>query len=172
MSLRLMEDMKLDVADLDRAALDQPSIFAYWGEEWAKTVFERDKVKEQISSKRAEIDEKIRTNPEKYGWGNLDKKPTENWVSAQIDSSTEIIELMETLSQAQYDVSMMSVAKEACEHRLKALSILTELYKGNYFSAASRGTPAHTITIEHSREKQSEKLSEHPRMKKLLKKRE
>jgi len=161
--MSLKDDVKLSVQDLDSAALDQPTIFAHWGEEWAKAIFERDKLKEQISAKRAELDEQIRKDPSSFGLSD-DKKPTENWVSAQIDSHEEYSELSGQLSQAQYEVNMMTVAKEACEHRLKSLNILTELYKGNYFSASSKGSISHTTAVEKSQDSQREKLNSNPRL--------
>lgn len=165
----LKDDVKLSVQDLDNAALNQAEIFAHWGEEWAKAIFERDKLKEQISAKRAELDDQIRKDPSAYGLPD-DKKPTENWVSAQIDSHAEYNELNGQLAQAQYEVNMMSVAKEACEHRLKALNILTELYKGNYFSASSKGSVSHVTAVEKSQDVQREKLNSNPRLTKRAKK--
>jgi hypothetical protein len=65
---------------------------------------------------------------------------------------------------------MMMIAKGACEQRQKSLSILTDLYKGNYFAASSRGSACHITAIEHSQDRQRGKIEDNPRMKELAKK--
>ena len=73
----LKEDMLLDVRDLDRAALDQTIIFKKWAEKWASAVYERDKVKDKIKAKRADLAKQIRANPDKFG-GQDGKKISES----------------------------------------------------------------------------------------------
>lgn len=167
----LREDMSLDVKDLDRAALDQPIIFKKWAEKWAEAVFDRDKIKDKIKGKKAELIKNIRENPEKYG-GQDGKKIAENWLNSVVENHDEILALERDLTEAQYDVYMMQIAKEDCEQRSRSLNLLVELYKGQYFAASSRGSVSHVVAIEHSQDRQRGKIEDHPRMKKLLKKKE
>jgi len=164
------DDMKLDVLDLDRAALNQPSLYVENGEQWAQAILDRDKTKERLSAKRTEVDESVRNDPDKYGL-NPGSKPTEAWISNKIAQHEEVVELTEELNKAQYNVNMMVVGKEALDHRLQALKILTELYKGNYFTATSRMTDSYKRAIEKSGEEQSEALESSERMKKLIRRR-
>jgi hypothetical protein len=163
------DDMKLDPRDLDRAALDQPSIYAYWGEEWAKAVLKRDKFKQQLSEKKAELLKKIRENPSKFGW-DKDKTPAENWINSIVEFHPSIQELEAQMPDFQYEVNMMQIAKDDCEHRLKSLGILTELYKGNYFAASSRGAECHITAVENAQNRQREEISNHPKIVELSKK--
>lgn len=157
------EDMALDVQDLDRAALDQPAIFKKWGKEWADAIWFRDNIKDKIKAKRADLAKQIRANPEKFG--AVKDKIAENWLNSTIDCHEEVLALEKDFTAAQYEVNMMQVAKEGCEQRSRSLNQLIELYKGQYFSAVSRGSASHVTAIEHSMEKQREKIE-----KKLTKK--
>jgi hypothetical protein len=162
------DDIKLDVADLDHAALEQPSLCAEWGEKWAQAVLDRDRLKERLTSRRAEIDEEIRKSPESFG--NEGGKITETWIASKVQLHEDVVSLNQELLEAQYNVNMMSVARDALDHRLKALSTLTELYKGNYFSAAARGSSNVTDAVDRSMEDQRKKVEQHPKMLRRLKK--
>jgi hypothetical protein len=167
----LKDDLRLDITELDRHTLDQPDLYGYWGEEWAKAVDARDKLKEQIAAMKALVDEDIRSRPRDYGW-ELEKNPTETWVANQALLHKDVKELTDKMLEAQYNVNMMVVAKEAIEHRGNSLRIMTELYKGNYFSATSRGSASHEQVIERHNEQQREALDKHPKMLRRLKKNE
>jgi sulfur relay (sulfurtransferase) DsrC/TusE family protein len=168
--MAFIDDMKLDVLDLDRAALDQPRLYAENGEDWARAILERDRIKEQLSAKKTEVDESVRNDPEKYGATNS-AKITETWIANKIAQDEGVTELVEKLNTAQYNVNMMTVGKEALDHRLQVLKILTELYKGNYFTAQSRMTDSYKKAVEKIEEEQAEGAGASPRMKALIKKR-
>ena len=60
----------------------------------------------------------------------------------------------------------MASAKETIEHRGKAMSILTELYKGNYFVAKSRTNDNYSSAVTKGNvEAQSEALEKNERLK-------
>lgn len=140
------DDIKISIYQLDKAAIEQPELYEEWSRQWADAVFQRDSLKEQLTVKKAEIDEQIRLAPGKFGWVQ-EKSPTEAWIAQKVILNLEIRELNDKLIQAQYDVNIMSSAKEAIEHRGKAMSILTELYKGNYFVAKSRSDDNYQSTM-------------------------
>lgn len=135
--MSLKDDVKISINHLDQAAIDQPTLYAEWAEKWAEAVMKKDQLKEQITAVKAEADESIRSNPKGYGWA-ADKAPTEAWVATQLSSHKKVVKITEEYLQAQYEVNMLSVAKEALEHRRKALEILTTLYASNYFVAKSK----------------------------------
>lgn len=114
----------------------------------AEAVAERDHLKDQLTAVKASADEEIRKNPKKFN--AEDMKITEAWVAAKISLHPEVVDISNKLIEAQLNVNMLAVGKEALDHRLKALSILTELYKGNYFIASSRTHSPHELAIESS----------------------
>lgn len=166
--MTLKQDLKLDIAELDRATLEQPSLYYEQSLLWAEAVNERDKIKEQIAAKKAQVDENVRAFPRDYGW-ELEKNPTETWVANQVMLHPEVKELTDKLLVAQYQVNMMVVGKEALDHRMNALRIMTELYKGNYFSASSRMSTTTADAIERHNDRQREAIESSPRVLKRLK---
>jgi len=156
------EDANLDINELDKACLEQPRLYAEWSSLWAEAVRLRDKLKERLTAKKMEVDELIRKNPEEFGWDNASKSPTEVWVANRLLQNEEVISLSEELIEAQYGVNKMASAKETMDHRLKSLSILSELYKGSYFSASSKGTAFVQDAVTKSQEKQRVLLNSHP----------
>jgi hypothetical protein len=168
MEKTLKEALKLDIMDLDTACLEQASLYEEVGEEWAVAVAERDRLKERLSLKRAELDAKIRANPKDYG--NSDKV-TENWVSSKISMNPEVIVLNEELIEAQYNVNALAVGKESVEHRGNSLRFLTELYKGNYFAAVSRRFSPLGEASSTSQLSQGEKMDDHPRIQEIKRRR-
>lgn len=165
--MSLKEDLKLDIAELDRDTLKQPSLYYEQSLLWAEAVNDRDKIKEQIAAKKALVDEEIRSRPRHYGW-ELDKNPTETWIANQVMLHPDVKELTDSFLEAQYQVNMMVVGKEALDHRMNALRIMTELYKGNYFSATSRMSATSDHAIERHNDKQRESMENSPRVLKRL----
>lgn len=158
------DDIKVSIYQLDKAAISQPDLYENWSRKWADAVFERDKLKESLTVKKAEIDSMIRQQPDKFGWVQA-KAPTEAWIGQKVLLNQDIINLNKQLIEAQYTVNIMASAKEAIEHRGKALSILTELYKGNYFAAKSRSDGNYNDAVSRGNvEAQSEALEANERM--------
>jgi hypothetical protein len=159
------DDIKMSIYKLDEAALNQAELYEEWSTKWAQAISERDKLKEQITIFKAEVDERIRLHPQKYGWAS-DKAPTETWIAQKIILDPELRELNNKFIEAQYNVNIMASAKETLEHRKKGLDILTDLYKGNYFVAKSRTGENYTETLTRKNtEAQSDHLDNDERMK-------
>lgn len=163
------EDLKLDIHDLDSAILNQAELYYQVGIEWAEAVAERDSLKDQITLKKAEIDEEVRKDPYKFGLSD-GQKTTETWFANRVISHPEIVSLNERYLQACKNVDILSVGKSAFEHRLKATTMLVDLYKGNYFVASNTVSQEETAK-EVANEKQREDIENHPRMQKRILKR-
>lgn len=160
----LKDEVRLDITKLDQHALDQPALYEEWGSKWAEACFERDKCKERLAAAKAEADDEIRRTPANFGWDQT-KSPTEAWVASQIIGHKKVKEATDELLTAQYNVNMMTIAKEALDHRRKSLEILTDLYKNSYFVARSRTNENYVSqkTDEVRQEQQAELKKEMPR---------
>jgi hypothetical protein len=134
--MEFKDQVKLDKNCLDDNAIEQPTLYAEWSEKWAKAVLIRDKAKERVSTIIAEASTDIRNHPEQYSWEN-DKAPTESFINSQIPIHPEVKKSQEELIEAQYQVNLLSSAKETLGQRNDALAALTRLYTGGYFSAKS-----------------------------------
>jgi hypothetical protein len=132
------DDIKINKNTLDKDAINQVDLYEEWSRKWAEAVNARDRLKEVLSVTRAEADEEIRQDPSKFGWTAESKAPTEAWISNAITLHPNVRKATDDLLNAQSEVNLLSVAKETLEHRKKALEILTELYRGNYFVAVAK----------------------------------
>jgi len=156
----LKDSLKLDIMSLDTACLEQASLYEEMGEDWAEAVAERDRVKERLTAKRAEIDEDVRKHPDKYGG----EKITETWISNKVSQDPEVVTLNDELITCQYNVNMLSTGKESIEHRGNALKFLIDLFKGNYFAASSRRFPGNSEAAAVSQDNQGAAMDNHPRL--------
>lgn len=161
---------KLSIFTLDANAIEHVDLFEECTTKWAKAVQERDKIKEQLARKKAEIDEDIRKHPKKYGWNSETKAPTETWFALKNTLHPEIKKLSDDLISHQFEVNSLLGKKETLEQRGKRLDNLIDLYKGNYFAAKSRGNSNYQEKItEGSEETQIEGLNKSSRFQKPIK---
>ncbi len=134
--MEFKEQIKLDKNMLDFNAIEQPTLYAEWSEKWAKAVLERDKCKERVSTITSEAANEIRSNPEQFGWDS-EKSPTESFINSQIPIHPDVKKAQDEYIESQYQVNLLSSAKETLDQRSHALDVLARLYAGNYFSAKS-----------------------------------
>lgn len=159
------EEIKINKNTLDACAINQVELYEEWSRKWAEAINERDRLKEALSITRAEADDEIRRDPSAYGWSVEGKSPTEAWISNAITLHEEVRKATDELLSAQAEVNLMSVAKETLDHRKKALEILTELYRGNYFVAVAKSDPEYRKNIEkEGKEAQKSALSSNDRL--------
>lgn len=160
------DDVQINRNHLDKNVIDQVELFAEWSEKWANAINERDRLKERLSVVRAEADDEIRKNPKEFGWDSESKSPTEAWISNRIILHESVRSANEEYLAALHEVSLMAVAKETLEHRKKALEILTDLWKGNYFVAVARNdTDYKKAVTDKGKEAQDEALNKSERLK-------
>lgn len=136
--MEFKDEVKININHLDKNVIDQVTMYEAWSRKWADAVNKRDRAKENLSVVKAEADELIRKNPSRYGWNVEGKSPTEAWIATKVTRDEKVINANTEYLDAVYETNIMAVAKETLEHRKKALEILTDLYKGNYFVARSR----------------------------------
>jgi hypothetical protein len=161
------EAIKIDPLQLDKAVLIQADLVVEWSELWAEATRDRDRLKERINIVRAECDKDIRSNPKKFGWEDA-KSPTEGFINANIPLHPKMKEVNEELIDLQYDVNIYSIAREALDHRKRAVTILMELYKSDYYSSNPRMTGYENSVSKENTKAQNEALSASPRLKKRV----
>lgn len=160
------DDVKINKNHLDQNVIDQVSMYEEWATNWANAIDSRDRLKEKLSVVKAEADDDIRKNFKKYGWESDSKSPTEAWISNRIILHDTVRTANEEYLTSLHEVNLMSVAKETLEHRKKALEILTDLYKGQYFVSVSRNDEHFKKVItEGGKEAQDEVLNNNDRLK-------
>lgn len=124
------DDLSIDKYILDEEWQEQPKKFAEWAEKEVEASFIRDKAKERLDLVKAELDSRIRSEPFKYG---IDKV-TESSIQNTILRQQLYMEASEALIVATRDVKILNVAREAFDHRKKALEKMTDLFLSNYWA--------------------------------------
>lgn len=120
------EDLSIDKFSLDTEWQSQPIKFAEWAEKAVEAAFEKDKCKEQLEIVRAQVDNKIRiTSTEKI---------TEAAISGKIILSAEYQTANSKYILATRAYNLLSVGREAFDHRKKALEKMTDLFLSGYWS--------------------------------------
>lgn len=161
-----LEDVQLDVDSLDDANIMQASLYAKWGRSWAIAVKERDEIKERKEVVRADLDSRIRNRPEKYGWEGT-KSPTETFISNTILLQQAYQDISQQLIEAQQSVNLMSVAKEAMDHKGRRIDSLIELEKIGWFSHLQKEKPSRKEGLSRKNtEAQNDTLKKNKRLRK------
>ena len=124
------EELEIDQYALEEAWLGQAGRYAKWAEEAVNASYETDKLREDLDLKRAELDGKIRNDPASYGIAKI----TESAISAAILMNAEYQEASNKVLESSRNAKILSVARDAFEHRKKALEKLTDLFLASYWA--------------------------------------
>lgn len=116
-------DLEINSSNLEDEWIEQPSLYMYYSDLQARAIKERDDLKQKLDVHQAQLDSKVRKNWEQY----FEKSPTESAIKNYIVLNVETKKLVEKLNELSYNVSIMTAAKTAFEHRKKALENLVTL---------------------------------------------
>lgn len=123
------EDLEINKFALDQEWEKQASLYCEWGEKEVEAQFNRDKLKEQLDLTRAEVDGKIRLMAAR---NNI--KTTEAAISSEILKDANYQKANNDYLEAIKQAKIFGVAKEAFEHKKKALEKLTDLFLAGYWA--------------------------------------
>ena len=124
------EDIKINEHDLENEWMEQASLFLYYAEAHSEALHIRDLAKAKCDYVYAVAYSAIKKDWEKY----FDVKPTEPAIKEYIAKSKKYKEAERTFIDASKDANMMLGAKVAFDHRKLALSNLTSLKIGGFYS--------------------------------------
>lgn len=126
-------DSSIDESALDVEWLDQASLTMRYGRYEADCRKDLDHAKAKLEIVEAELDQDIRTNPEKYGL----EKITETAISKVITNSPEQAKAQEKVREAAYELNMAQAAMKAIYAKKDALENLVRLHGQQYFAGPS-----------------------------------
>jgi hypothetical protein len=124
------QDIRIDETALDVEWLEQPSLLLRYAKHVAGCRKTLDEIKEELDLIKAEIDRKIRKNPEKYDI----EKITEGVIQATILRQSKFKEVNETYIQSKYELDVAQAALNAVYQRKDALENMVKLYGMQYFA--------------------------------------
>jgi hypothetical protein len=151
-----MEDFAKDL-EIDRYYLDDicethASIFQRWAEKHAEAQQVRDNVKSQtalekadasdmLHRERASLDLSIRADPKRFNLEKLTENSIESTIlihPAYISVQQKVMEAKkqaeEKLANAEYEVEILRVARDALEHRKTMIENLVKLYVAGFWA--------------------------------------
>lgn len=132
------KDLEMDLNALELEWEKQSAICLYWGKKEADALEAKDKAVQKLGLVQAEMDAKIRSNPNKYGLGD---KPTEPAIKNIIASSKEYIAAENDLIQKNKTARVMAKVGVAIEHKKRGLTKNTDLWLGGYWSVSGKKAP-------------------------------
>jgi hypothetical protein len=168
MSDDFKKDLEIDQFSLDSEWRDQPLRYAEWAEKAVDASFQYDKAKERLDVARADLDQKIRKEPAKYGI----EKFTEGAVSAAIANNKDFQKQNEEVLEAKRNKMLLDIAPIAFEHRKRALEKLTDLFLSKYYAEPYVSNNAKTVVEKQSETGAHNALKESMNKRKLLRHKE
>lgn len=145
------KDIEIDDTALDIEWLEQPRKMLQYSKNAAFRRMKLDDAKQALEVVKAEVDKKIRKNPEKFGI----EKITENVIAATILINQEYQEAYAEYLTAKYESDMASGAVQAFEQRKSALENLVKLHGQQYFAG-----PKIPRDLNWEREQKQKKVDE------------
>lgn len=123
-------DAQIDESALDIEILEQPRLMMKYAEHAARTKQEADEASEELNVIRAELDKRIRQNPEDFGVDKI----TETVVSNTILLQDAYKEASQKLIQANYEANMAKLAAQTISSRKDCLEAMVKLHGQLYFA--------------------------------------
>ena len=143
------QDMTIDPDALDVEWIEQPRLMLRYAQHASKLKMEVERAKEKLDIIRADLDKKVRLNPEKFGIVKL----TESVISSTIITQEEFITGNEEFLEVAYEANMAQGALRALEGKKAALENLVKLHGQQYFAGPSVPRDLSKEWEQHERQK-------------------
>jgi hypothetical protein len=127
------QDMEIDSSLLDVECVDHSMLVIKYARIAADADLEMDNAKERLDLVKAELDNKIRTNPDKFKIEKITESVVSNTILMQEDYKTAMAEFL----QAKHEAKIVSGATRAVDHRKSMLESLVKLHGQSYFAGPS-----------------------------------
>ena len=134
MSRSFSEEINIDRYNLEKECSENGGRVIYWGEQWAKAEAEKERAKKQLDEIRAELDIKIRKNPENYGL----EKITEGAINSLIPLQKDYIRASDDCINARELAMKLTMVKEAFIQRKDLLLGEIRLFLAGYYTSEDK----------------------------------
>lgn len=124
------EDVSIDPSALDTEWLEQPSRMMRYCKIAAETKREVDWAKERLDVVRAELDQGIRSDPERFGLGKVTEGAIQNTILLQPSYRQAVDDFV----MAKYENDMANAAVKSVDQVKTALENLVRLHGQQYFA--------------------------------------
>lgn len=145
------KDTHIDESALDVELLQQPELVKRYGLKLAEAKLNFELKREALDLTRAELDKKIRSNPDKFGITKI----TETVIMNTILEQEEYTETNKRYLKARFDVDANKVAMDAIQAKGESLANLVRLHGQQYFAG-----PTIPRNLKEERERGQERSNE------------
>ena len=130
----LKEDEKVDIYNLHIEDQLQPSLVDKWGTKLADAKRQKRHLSRKLELKYSELELRIRSDPNEYGWEEAGKKPTEAFIKSAVVSHEEYDALYNEYLSAEYDVDVFGVAVKTIDDKRASIADEVKLHLSGYYS--------------------------------------
>lgn len=127
--------VEIDQDALDEECVKQPKLYFKWAKKLADARMAHEEAEANHKLVEAELDDKIREDPESYGL----EKITEAAIKATIPKQVEFTESQQKVYHARHKVNILQAGVTALEHKKRSIENLVQLHGQNYFSTPRTG---------------------------------
>lgn len=160
----LAQDLKINAHSLHTEWVKQAEIFGKWAVLHVEAIGEKERAKLDIDVFRANKDADIRKSWEALGF---DKPPTEAAITSHINKLPEYSKKMNNLFEITRRVNLFSAARDALEHKKRALEGLEKLHLQGYYSPLTTSADGTEIIRQQANATGNKALAENPRIQRL-----
>lgn len=154
-------DLKINAHSLHTEWIKQPEIFGKWAVLHVEAIGEKEKAKLDIDVFKANKDADVRKNWEALGF---EKPPTEAAISSYIIKLPEYTKKMEHFFECTRRVNLFAAARDALEHKKRALEGLEKLHLQGYYSALTTSAEGTEIIRQVGNTGANQALADNPRI--------
>ena len=126
---------EIDPNNLDKELLNQPKMFLEYAEKLADAKRILEEAKAELDLVRAEEDNKVRTDPKKYGLNRV----SEGGILNKVVLTKRYRKALRVSIKRKHAVDILQAAVNAMDHRKKSLERLVHLHAQNYYSTPVLG---------------------------------
>lgn len=121
---------KVNKYRLDREWMIQPRMYRYYADKAAEAKSRLSHAKTEKEVTEADIQDKIRKNPKKYGI----ERVTDKAIGCTVILQPEYQKAAKRVIRAQYELNILDVALSTLDHRKTCLENLVKLFLSGYFA--------------------------------------
>lgn len=141
--------LQIDENQLDVEWLGQPELYYEWATKLADAIYDLDEAKAELELVQAEVENSIRSQPDKYGM----EKITEKAVAAAVPMQQEYQDQSSAFNKAKHRVALYKATVDSLDQRKRALEKLVDLRLANYFSEPRAKTDAAKEEMDNVKKK-------------------
>lgn len=162
-STSLKEDERVDIYNLHVENQLHSALVDKWGTKLIKAKDDKRRLNRQLELKYSEIEMRVRSDPDEYGWEEAGKKPTEAFIKSAVTAHDDYDKLYKEYLQIEHDVDVFTIAVSVINDKRASIEGEIKLFLAGYYSDPK-------IPKEYKQEERKEQSNDQKRRLKELKK--